>query len=162
MKNNSRSTHSKSSLFLMELILVILFFSIAGAICVQIFVKAHLLSRSASELNRAVSLAQSAAAGLEAANGSLEDLSIQFPDGILDPGTDDNVPHFTVYYDSAWNSCSKADAVYSLVVMAPQKATSGTLNEEAVIISRIGAQSSEIYRLTLDIYTQAAAEGGRN
>ena len=48
MKNNSRS---RSSLFLMELILVILFFAVAGSICVQIFVKAHLLSQSSSDLN---------------------------------------------------------------------------------------------------------------
>lgn len=162
MKNNSRSTHSKSSLFLMELILVILFFSIAGAICIQIFVKAHLLSRSASELNRAVALAQSAAAGLEAGNGSLGDLSMQFPDGILDTDIQSNVSQFTVYYDSAWNPCGKANASYSLDVLAPLMPTPGTLNEEYISISRLGNQNDEIYRLTLDIYTQYVVEGGGN
>lgn len=160
MKNNSRSTHSKSGLFLMELILVILFFSIAGAICIQIFVKAHLLSRSASELNRAVALAQSAAAGLEAGNGSLEDLALQFPEGILDTDTDDSLSHFTVYYDDAWKPCGKASAVYSLNVLAPRTAAPGTLNRESVVISRLGSQNSEIYRLAFNIYTPAAAKGG--
>lgn len=44
----------KSSLFLLELILAILFFSIASAVCVQLFVKAHLLSRDAQNLSIAV------------------------------------------------------------------------------------------------------------
>lgn len=159
MKNNSRSTHSRSSLFLMELILVILFFSIAGAICIQIFAKAHLLSRSASELNRAVALAQSAAAGLEAGDGSLEDLNLQFPDGITGTDTDGNVSQFTVYYDSDWNPCGKASASYSLTVLAPEAAVPGTLNEESVVISRMGAQSAEIYRLPLNIYTPSLQKG---
>ena len=33
-----------SSLFLLELILAVLFFSVASALCIQIFTKAHLMS----------------------------------------------------------------------------------------------------------------------
>lgn len=47
-------TSHKSSLFLLELILAILFFSIASAVCVQLFVKSHLLSRQAEILSIAV------------------------------------------------------------------------------------------------------------
>ena len=35
----------RSSLFLLELIIAILFFSLTSAVCVQIFVRAHLISR---------------------------------------------------------------------------------------------------------------------
>ena len=45
---------SRSSLLLMELILAILFFALASAICLQLFVKASLLSRDTQELDRAV------------------------------------------------------------------------------------------------------------
>ena len=45
---------SKSALFLMELILAILFFAAASAVCVQLFVKAHLMSQDTVDLNRAV------------------------------------------------------------------------------------------------------------
>ena len=45
---------SKSSLFLMELIISILFFSIASAVCIQLFVKAHLLNVRAQEKNETV------------------------------------------------------------------------------------------------------------
>ena len=49
-----RQMHSKTSLFLMELIIAILFFSISGAICVQLFVKAHMLSETSVEMNNSV------------------------------------------------------------------------------------------------------------
>lgn len=54
------SKNSKSSLFLMELILSIMFFSLAAAICVQLFVKSHVLSRNSVELNHAVVECESA------------------------------------------------------------------------------------------------------
>ena len=47
------STH-KSSLFLLELILAILFFSIVSAVCVQLFVKSHTISQEAKSLSVAV------------------------------------------------------------------------------------------------------------
>ena len=49
-----KSRPQSSSLFLMELILAILFFSIASAVCVQFFVKSHLLSQRSQELSHAV------------------------------------------------------------------------------------------------------------
>lgn len=42
--------HSKSSLFLMEIILNILFFSILATFCVQIFFKGYQLSKSTEKL----------------------------------------------------------------------------------------------------------------
>ena len=49
-RNRARS----SSLFLMELIIAILFFSVFSAVCVQFFVKSHLLSNDANALTHAV------------------------------------------------------------------------------------------------------------
>ena len=46
-----RSRAQSSSLFLMELILAILFFSVTSAVCVQFFVKSHLLSRDSKILS---------------------------------------------------------------------------------------------------------------
>lgn len=44
---------SKSSLFLMELIIVILFFSLTSAVCLQVFVKANDYSKQTVALNQA-------------------------------------------------------------------------------------------------------------
>lgn len=49
-----KSRARSSSLFLMELILAILFFSVASGVCVQFFVRSHLLSRDSEALNHAV------------------------------------------------------------------------------------------------------------
>ncbi len=48
-----KSPVSKSSLFLLELILSIFFFSIASGVCIQLFVKAHLLGVETMEFNQA-------------------------------------------------------------------------------------------------------------
>lgn len=49
---------SKSSLFLMELIIAILFFALASAVCIQLFVKSHLLGNTTAEENHALLLCQ--------------------------------------------------------------------------------------------------------
>ena len=53
----------RSSLFLLELIIAILFFSLTSAVCVQIFVRAHLISRQTQELNTALEKVSGSAAG---------------------------------------------------------------------------------------------------
>lgn len=54
-------TSHKSSLFLLELILAILFFSIASTVCVQLFVQSHILSKQAEILSIAVNECSDAA-----------------------------------------------------------------------------------------------------
>ncbi len=48
---NKRNRAQASSLFLLELTMAILFFSIASAVCVQIFVKSRAMSLHAEELS---------------------------------------------------------------------------------------------------------------
>ena len=47
-----KPTANPSSLFLLELIFAILFFSVTSAVCVQVFVKSHTLSTQAHGANR--------------------------------------------------------------------------------------------------------------
>lgn len=49
---------SKSSLFLIELIIAILFFALASAVCIQLFVKSHLLGETTTEENHALLMCQ--------------------------------------------------------------------------------------------------------
>ncbi len=55
------NSNSKASLFLMELIMSILFFSLSAAVCVQLFVKSHALSQQSLKLNYAVIASESLA-----------------------------------------------------------------------------------------------------
>lgn len=62
---------SKSGSFLMELILSILFFSVASAVCIQLFAKAHLLDQKTGYQNQAVIWAENLASLWQAENGDL-------------------------------------------------------------------------------------------
>lgn len=55
---------SASSLFLIELILAIGFFAVASAVCLQLFVRARMVSVQSADLSRATLAAQSAAGGV--------------------------------------------------------------------------------------------------
>lgn len=63
---------SKSGLFLMELIMSIMFFSLASAVCVELFVKSHTLSKSSVELNHAVVECDSVAEYIDGVGGNIE------------------------------------------------------------------------------------------
>lgn len=68
---------SRSGLFLLELMIVILFFAVTSAVCVNLFVQAHLTSTAGGELTAATREVQSAAEWLKAADGDLEKLAAQ-------------------------------------------------------------------------------------
>lgn len=63
---------SKSSLFLMELIIVILFFSLASAVCIQLFVKAHTLDDDTVSVTHLGIAVQDAAECFYGVSGDLE------------------------------------------------------------------------------------------
>lgn len=110
--------NNTSSLFLLELILAVLFFSVASALCIQIFTKAHLMSQDARDLNFAVNEISSMAEQISA--GTLHsDTAASSDDTASDPSTqmpDDSLQDAAAYYDSSYASCEKADAVYVLTV----------------------------------------------
>jgi|GEM_PF-1000603 len=69
---NDQTHISRSALFLMELISAILIFSIAAAVCVRLFARAHTLSEQASEQTGAVRAVTTAAEAVRAAE-TIED-----------------------------------------------------------------------------------------
>ncbi len=75
---------SKSGIFLMELILSILFFSIAAAVCVKLFVTSHQLSDRSVNLNHAVAMAESIAEAFYGCNGNAGELAVLFPEAEMD------------------------------------------------------------------------------
>ncbi len=117
--------NNTSSLFLLELILAVLFFSVASALCIQIFTKAHLMSQDARDLNFAVNEVSSMAEQISADTlhpdtaASSDDTAASSGDTASDPSTqisNDAWQDDTAYYDSSYASCEKADAVYVLTV----------------------------------------------
>ena len=97
--------NSKSTLFLMELIIAILFFAVTSAVCAQIFAKSHILSTKTTRLNHAVAQAESAAESFKAVNGAMDDIAVLFPGSVLDGNT------LTIYYDAGWQLCTVPNSV---------------------------------------------------
>ena len=67
-----REGHSKTSLILMELILVILFFALSAPIYVRVFAGAYRISQGTSDRTQALMLAQKAAESFYASEGNPE------------------------------------------------------------------------------------------
>ena len=136
-----------SSLFLLELIFSILFFSVASAVCVQIFVRAHTLSRDARALHAAVSVCSDAAeigSNADAAADAAEKLAALYPDAAIEsPALDgSSLSSVTVGFDAELQLCA-ADTVYLLT--ADYYEADAMLHCKAVM-TKTGS-SEEIYRL---------------
>ena len=70
----NRVSNTRSSLFLMEIIISVLFLSLSGAICVQMFVKAHLIAQESVQTNLAVTWIQNLAESLYSCGGDMDEL----------------------------------------------------------------------------------------
>lgn len=119
--------HVRSSgIFLIELILAIFFFSLASAVCVQIFVKSHLLSRDSERLSHAVNECCSVAEVLtcaESLDAAIAQLQILYPQMQAAAWSVSNC------YDTEFNPCSQKDAAYQLTVTIND--ISGTFSDNA-------------------------------
>lgn len=111
-----RANRTKSStLFLLELIFAILFFSIASAVCVQIFVKAHLLSRDAQALQLAVNEC-TGVAELITTSPSMDIINERF-DLAYPNATGDISSAICIYYNQSLTPCTESEGLYKLTVV---------------------------------------------
>lgn len=108
-----KNTASKSTLFLIELVIAILFFAISSAVCVQIFAKAHIFSTETKQINYASSKINSFAAYIKTENGDFaaiaENLEGDFASEVAN-----------LYYDADWQATEKEKCVYMLTAKKVQ------------------------------------------
>jgi len=97
-----QQNRSKSTLFLMELIIVIFFFSICAAICVNVFGSAQQMARDSHNLSNAVMAARSAAGCYKSADGDIS-AAVDLLDGAM------SADRGIVYYDREWQQVASAD-----------------------------------------------------
>lgn len=101
----------RSSLFLMELIIAVLFFCLASSVCIQFFVKAHLVSQETRNLNMSVNQVSSMAELMKNDPQFLERVAKDFPLAEVGDGT------AVVYYNEQWEPCTEEDAWYQMNIM---------------------------------------------
>ena len=147
---------ARSSLFLMELILAILAFSLCSAVCVRLFAAARLESAAAADLNRAVLSAQTAADSFKAAGGD--------PDAFcaLTGAQEAGDGSLQLSYGSGWEPLaadSGAAPRYRLRLLR-LPAGAGELREARVEVEKLGAEGAEpLYTLETSVYAPEGGEG---
>ncbi len=101
-----KRTHSRTSIFLMEIILNLLLFSILLIVGLQFFIRTHTLTEETSQLHQAVAGCKSVASAFENGSGSRNDfLELYHYSVNLDNKT-------LLFLDSGFQECQKQDASY--------------------------------------------------
>ncbi len=134
---------SKTSLFLMELIITILLFAACGAVCVRLFVTSYVMTQDTVELNEAVSIAQGFAEVMRGTDGDIDSVLEHYPDAIRG-----GEGFFEVFYDEDFEICGYENASYvSDVTMTPN----GAIQNLEVRVVRL-SDYKEIYTLDATKY----------
>ena len=97
----------RSTLFLMELIMAILLFSLAAAVCVQVFVKSHTIEKESTALTKAVFASSSVAEIFRSSDDYEELLLAEFPQAISENDG------YLIYYDEDFSPVV-SDGTYCL------------------------------------------------
>lgn len=96
-----RTPMRRSSLFLFECIIAILFFILAATVCIRLFAQSYLTSQESQDLTMAVQMTSSYVE--------------QFRAGTTFPA------EMKVYYDDAWDECNEAAAIHTLTITMTEK-----------------------------------------
>lgn len=100
---------SKAPLSLMEQLIMLLVFSLAAALCLQVFVLSSQMSRRCDARNQAEITIQNAAEILKASQGDLSQCESILGGSITDKG-------WQIFYDDKWKETSVEQAVYQLAI----------------------------------------------
>lgn len=91
--------HSKTPLFLMELVIMLLIFSVSAVICLKIFASARNISQDSRWMDAAAAEAQKAAEYWKESRGDLHKTAYRMGGKLQEDG-------FCVFYDEGWKTMS--------------------------------------------------------
>lgn len=137
--------HSKNSIFLMEILLNVLLFSILLTIGLQFFIHAHLKTQQTTRLYQAVASCENAASIFQSGDGTLIPLlqtyhySANLENRVL------------IYLDEDFNTCRKKNACYTLT--AALSASDSDNLSKITIVCRT-SEGTVLYRLHASTYNQ--------
>ena len=131
---------------LIELILVILFFSISAAVILQFFVAAHLKSEESAQKSAAILQAQQIAEGFQQTGTLPQNALAQQEDAVL-------------YFDEDWRALSSLEGASFLARLSLQeeKTPAGSLRRLTVDLHAIESDGQdELYALSVEKYVPRA------
>ncbi len=106
-------TRSKSSLFLMELIIVLMFFSLSAAICMKVFAISKVKTDTARDLAQASFAAESFAEVYKEYHGDMGKVGEYYSVN----GATSDTKNMAFFYDKEWNRITEGgEAAYSMSI----------------------------------------------
>lgn len=144
---------SKTNPFFVEIILVILFFSVSVAVTLQLFVAAHGKAQQSKELNAAVMKAQTVAESLSGVTDS-EQLSLLLPGSVKTNG-ENGVVRYILSYDKDWNETTQPASYQMQILLKQAQEKSGTNLQAEITVGKIiekDKAQKNIYSLTTEHY----------
>lgn len=135
-----------SGAFLIELIIVILFFACAGAVCLNLFAAASNTGDRATDLTQATLQAQTVLEQSKASGGDFAQVAAMGGGAVQDG-------RLTIYFDSQWQQTSDRDrAAYTLT------ATTETNDSLCRIRASVQKDGADICSLQTALYTGVSGE----
>ena len=130
------------------MIIAILFFSLASAVCIQLFTRSHLLSTQTVNQNHAVIQAQNLAESYLSLEGDMAAIQNLFSPSEL---TDDNT--LCLALDADWELCSMTDSACFLAELKNTPAGETGIMKAEITVSAVSSPESPIYTLSVMHHT---------
>lgn len=133
---------TKSRLFFLELVLDLIFFFLCAAICVTLFARSGDLTRGSSELNAAMTLAESVAETFRAGDGDMDMLDNAF-------ALDVEQSLHRAFYDANWQPTTEEQCAYQMDILPTGADDLMSIDIEIFC----AGENSSIYHLKTSVYT---------
>ncbi|MCR4995720.1 MAG: hypothetical protein K6A61_00315 [Butyrivibrio sp.] len=117
--------NSRTSLFLMELIIAVFFFSLAAAVSIRLFVGAHKLTEKSTALSNATIWSQSLSEAFYECNGDVNKIAELFPSAYITENA------IILFFDKEWNVLEEAhsDASYEAILVTEKADASSVYSD---------------------------------
>ena len=138
------STRSRSTLFLIEQLIVIGVFALCAAACVRILADSYFTANNSRDLSNALLAAESGAESFKATGGSINRVA-ELMGGVT--GNAGGSAAAIVYYDDHWKVCGESAASYKLLLVCNEPAERSALYEGELSVGKITGE--EIISLTV-------------
>ena len=130
---------SRSSLFLMEQLIVITVFAVCAAACVKILTSSYFMAHDTRDIGNAILVSESAAECFKAVLGDYAKTAETLGGSL---GNVDGKAAVIVYYNSKWLVCGKDDAAYVLNIVSsdqPDAEDNGLMQTPAELLDKLSS-----------------------
>lgn len=142
-----KKSASRSTLFLMELMMVVFIFALCAAVCMRLFGAAYSISSDSDDLNHATALSKTAASCYKAAEGDLALWCrlMDLPEELTTTAVQTGIG--TIYYDKDWQRTDTPCQEGFYLCAVPEQTASEALKTARILVCHTDGE--EIFQLSV-------------